>query len=183
MKSLIGLLMVILLFLISCQPADVEDANITITNTMEPSAPEAEEQDAGPVEQDEPADDADDQGETDDGENGQDDADEEVGEDSEEQDSEEPFEIIQIENLKFKPDEMTIEAGTRVRWIHKDMYQDNDKIVHQIGIYKRGEPFYERSDRMFYDDSFEYIFEEPGEYWYVDIVFIDRMRGEITVEQ
>lgn len=93
------------------------------------------------------------------------------------------YEIIEIEDLKFKPDEITIGKGTAIKWIHNDLYADSKTIKHIIRVYEPGEVFNLISQPLFFGDSFEYTFTEPGEYYYISIVYASRgVRGSITVE-
>src|SRR3989344_7215366 len=90
---------------------------------------------------------------------------------------EEDTKTIVIEDLKFKPTKITIPIGTTVVWEHTDRHLDRDDIVHIVMVY----PIAERSDRMFYGDKFNVTFDKPGEYYFIDIVFKESMRGDITV--
>ena len=97
---------------------------------------------------------------------------------SAEPEEEDNTKTIIIEDVKFKPDDITIPAGTKVIWKHEDDFLDKENIIHMIMVY----PIGKRSDRMFYGDTFNVTFDEPGEYDYIDIIFKERMRGKITVE-
>lgn len=81
--------------------------------------------------------------------------------------------IIKIENKKFVPSEITIDAGTTVVWQNLD----KDAAVHFIVV----RPIALRSGRMTYGDSYEHIFDEPGEYKFIDSIFPDTMIGTLTV--
>ena len=91
---------------------------------------------------------------------------------------------IKIEDIKFKPAEITIESGYTVIWEHNDEYGGSDKIIHQLTIYPPiGSGLKNvRSPRLFLGDTFNHTFEEPGEYWYIDLIFKQNMKGYITVE-
>jgi len=92
-------------------------------------------------------------------------------------------EIIEIEDLQFKPKEMTIDIGTTIKWIHNDKFADNDKIKHIIRVYRVGESFDLQSEPLFFGDSFEYTFDEPGTYRYISIVYAARgTEGNLIVE-
>lgn len=91
---------------------------------------------------------------------------------------EEKVKVIQIKDMKFIPEELTISAGTRVIWKHNDRNDVRD-IVHVIRIYPLGV----KSDRLHYGDEFEYTFTEPKKYWYIDIIYKESMKkGVIIVE-
>src|SRR3989344_4020034 len=92
------------------------------------------------------------------------------------------LEIIEIKDVKFNPNSIIISAGTTVKWIHNDRFGNNENIIHQVGLYKKGELFNVRSNSLKYGESFNYTFNETGEYWYIDVVFVEKMRGDITVE-
>jgi len=91
---------------------------------------------------------------------------------------------ISIEDIRFKPSDITIEKDYTVVWEHEDTYQGNEKIIHQITIYPplNSKVNTIRSPRLFLGDSFNYTFTESGEYWYIDLIFKQHMRGYITVE-
>ncbi|MFH1642367.1 MAG: plastocyanin/azurin family copper-binding protein [Nanoarchaeota archaeon] len=91
-------------------------------------------------------------------------------------------EIVIIDDLKFKPQQITVDKGTTVKWVHNDQYANNQNIIHQIGLYKHGTILNARSGRLSFGDIYNYTFIESGEYYYIDIVFKDKMRGYITVE-
>lgn len=89
--------------------------------------------------------------------------------------------VIEIDDLKFIPNKLNISQGTTVVWEHKDEYAGNDHLVHTLMVYPpEGAGF--QSPRMLLGDTFNYTFTEPGEYWYISIVFKNRMRGYITVD-
>lgn len=85
---------------------------------------------------------------------------------------------IIIEDIKFKPDKITIPAGTTVIWKHQDKYLGNENIMHIVMVY----PIAKRSEKMAYGGMFNVTFDEPGKYYYIDIIFKENMRGDIIVE-
>jgi len=133
-------------------------------------------------------DDADEEDETndtteDDDESGDNESDDEVIEEIDIDDESGSAEIIEIEDLQFKPEDMTIDVGTKIKWVHNDKFADSDKIKHIIRVYKVGEAFDLQSDALFYGDSFEYTFDEPGTYRYISIVYAARgAEGNLVVE-
>ena len=103
--------------------------------------------------------------------------------DSTDDEAEGNSEFIEMEDLKFKPATMTVQKGTTVRWIHNDRYNNDDQIVHQVALYRKlDSSFYVRSGRMMFGDRFNYTFTESGDYWYMDIIFKDKMRADIHVD-
>jgi len=110
--------------------------------------------------------------------------DEEEEESSDESEDSEDVQVIKIEDLKFVPNDVTIKAGTKVRWVHDDLYAGNEKIKHIVRVYpKQGQTLKDTiSKGLFYGDTFEIIFEEPGDYYYIDVVYSTQMRGDIVVE-
>jgi len=85
--------------------------------------------------------------------------------------------LINIENLKFVPDSLTMDKGETVTWLHKDKYVDNMK--HMVRIYPGGAA----SPTMFYGESFSYTFDEPGEYTIVDVIYAKKnVKMDIIVE-
>lgn len=85
--------------------------------------------------------------------------------------------VINIENLEFKPETLTIKKGETVTWVHKDKYLDNMK--HMVRIYPGGDA----SPIMFYDDFFSHTFDEEGEYTIIDVIYTKKnVKGKIIVE-
>lgn len=86
-------------------------------------------------------------------------------------------EVINIENLKFDPQTLTIKKGETVTWVHKDKYVDYMK--HMVRIYPGGAV----SPMMFYDDVFSHTFDEAGEYTIIDVIYTKKnVKGKIIVE-
>lgn len=102
-------------------------------------------------------------------------ADEELEEETE---PEEKIAVIEIKDKKFIPDKLTVDKGTTVRWEHNDRYREKEGIIHMIRIY----PIGARSERLEYGDSYNYTFTEANNYWYLDIIFKENMKGYITVK-
>jgi plastocyanin len=63
---------------------------------------------------------------------------------------------IQIKDNKFIPNEIVIEKGERVSWINYD--GSFHAIVSKDNLFE--------SKKLFYEQSFSYIFKEKGEYEY-----------------
>ncbi|MBS3097462.1 cupredoxin domain-containing protein [Candidatus Woesearchaeota archaeon] len=84
---------------------------------------------------------------------------------------------VEMKNLKFDPAEVTVKKGTTVIWQHNDQYNDRSDIKHLISA------FYGkfRSPTLYYGDSYNFTFNEAGEFGYIDIVYKETMRGKITV--
>ena len=78
---------------------------------------------------------------------------------------------IEIDHLTLSQKDVTIERGTTVRWENKE----NNK--HKLTIYGLVQ-----SPILYQGDSFEYTFEEEGEYIYICAIFKKQIQGTITVE-
>jgi len=85
---------------------------------------------------------------------------------------------IIIQDLNFKPNKITIPIGTTVIWKHQDQNPGNENIVHMVMVY----PTAKKSQRMLYGDTFDVIFDKPGRYYFIDVIFKETMRGDIVVE-
>lgn len=85
--------------------------------------------------------------------------------------------VINIENLEFNPETLTIKKGEAVTWVHKDKYIKNMK--HMVRIYPGGDA----SSIMLYGDVFSYTFDEAGEYTIIDVIYTKKnVKGKIIVE-
>ena len=97
-----------------------------------------------------------------------------------------PQEIVIMKDISFKPKTITVETGTNILWIHNDKYGSYENLVHIIRIYPKN-PSSDfksvQSQRMLYDDRFNLTFDIPGEYYAMDIVFKDSMKGTIIVTE
>ena len=92
------------------------------------------------------------------------------------------MEIVKMEDVRLMPKDLNITAGTTVQWVHNDLYNENKNIIHQVAIYNNNvASFYVRSNNLRFGDSFNYTFTEPGNYWFIDIIFRDRMKGTVIV--
>jgi len=172
MKYIQTILLAISLVLIIGCSATVEDDSITVTDVDDVENTTTEVEDTT-TEEEEDVEDTDDTTEEDDSDS--------IVEAIE--DNSESVEVIEIEDLKFKPKTMTIDAGTKVKWVHNDKFADSDVIKHIIRLYKVGETLNVQSDGLFYGDTFEYVFDEPGTYRYISIVYAPRgAEGDIIVE-
>ena len=86
--------------------------------------------------------------------------------------------IIEMKNIKFSPKSITISAGDTITWKHVDKHNGRDDIKHKVTIHRVG-----LSPILYYGDSWNYTFTEPGEYSFVDAIWITTMGdGRITVE-
>lgn len=65
---------------------------------------------------------------------------------------------VRIENYKFIPPELTVKAGTTVRWINAEK-----RTSHSI-LWLGAQPA--ESDRPFPGDTYERRFDKPGTYAY-----------------
>lgn len=80
------------------------------------------------------------------------------------------IEEIRIKNLEFMPREVTVKAGTRVRWINEDMVAHN--VYNQVELASGDIPP---------GGQYEMIFTEKGEYGYICSIH-PSMSGRIIVE-
>ena len=94
------------------------------------------------------------------------------------------FEVKLTEDLTMVPDELNIQKGTTVKWIHNA----NKNMYHQLVLYSADirdiptpDDIIARSGNFKFGESWEYDFEEAGEYKVRDI-YAGTMRGEITAE-
>jgi len=193
MKQIITILIVLcLVMLVSCK--QTEDPNVIITEAGETTEDAVTGEDA--TDEVTIEDDAEDTGLDDDSEETELEDDETDEEDVDETDTEdedetalepsENQEIITISDITFKPKEMTIEPGTNILWIHNDKYNNQDSIVHVVRIYpmEPGMKFKSvQSERMSYGDKFNVTLDEPGKYYFIDIIFKNQMKGYITVTE
>lgn len=65
---------------------------------------------------------------------------------------------VEIIKFKFTPQEVTIKAGDKVRWINKEKRQ-----YHSVWFEALGEP---EPDYLFPDESYEREFKEKGDFPY-----------------
>lgn len=72
--------------------------------------------------------------------------------------SDEKTVTVDIFEFKFIPQEITVKAGTTVRWINKEKRQ-----YHSVWFEKLGEP---EPDYLFPDDSYERRFDKAGKFPY-----------------
>jgi len=84
-----------------------------------------------------------------------------------------PVAVVEIKGLKFVPAELTITAGTSVKWVNRDPFDhDVTSGVSINGREMRGMkqtrfPDHKFSSGLFGENkSFSFIFDEPGEYKY-----------------
>lgn len=79
---------------------------------------------------------------------------------------------VSIVNFEFEPADLTVAAGTTVRWAN------DDDAIHSVK--GDGDLEYESAD-LSQDDTFEQTFDEPGEQPYVCGKH-SYMKGTVTVE-
>lgn len=65
---------------------------------------------------------------------------------------------VGIRDYRFSPAELTIKAGTTVRWINQEKRASHS-------VFFTGPAGFE-SDRLFPDESFQRTFDQPGDYPY-----------------
>jgi len=80
--------------------------------------------------------------------------------------------IIEIDRLKLSQKYVTIEKGTTIVWENKE------KNKHKLTLYGLVQ-----SPILYQGDSFNYTFNEVGEYVYVCAIFKRQIRGTINVEE
>jgi len=98
----------------------------------------------------------------------------ETEEETEEINATEPEEnvlTIEIDHLTLSQKDVTIEKGTTIVWENKESNK------HKITIYGLVQ-----SPILQQGDSFEYTFEDEGEYFYICAIFKKQIQGTITVE-
>jgi len=76
---------------------------------------------------------------------------------------------ITIKNAAFRPKKLTIKNGTRVTWVNMDSY------THRIS----GNGF--ESENLTTGQSFSFVFERPGIYYYASVFYPQMQSGEIQV--
>jgi len=141
-RAVIAGLMVALLVLAACAPADV---GTTEMPTEPPTEPPAEEPTEAPTEQPtEPP---------------------TGGEEVE----------VQMVDVAFEPEEVTVTAGTTVTWINEDAVQ------HTVTAGTRGDPTGMFDETVAGGGSFSFTFEEPGTYEYF-CGFHPGMSGVVIVQ-
>ncbi len=79
---------------------------------------------------------------------------------------------VAIEDFEFGPEELTVEAGTTVRWTNED------DATHSVQG-DEGEEF--ESDDLAQGDTFQHRYAEAGEYAY-DCGIHSYMKGTVVVE-
>ena len=85
--------------------------------------------------------------------------------------------VIIVKNLYFIPSELTIKKGETVVWIHEDNYKGYDNLKHKISIDNAGS-----NPIMKYGDTYQYTFNKPGTFVFVDPIY-ESTRGKIIVEE
>lgn len=80
--------------------------------------------------------------------------------------------IVEIKDVKFYPEELTINTGDTIVWVNKE---DAPHLV-----YEPHNLF--RSPKLVLGDSFSFTFTQAGEYIYSDSIFAKTMRGKIIVK-
>jgi plastocyanin len=90
----------------------------------------------------------------------------------EEELEEEPETVtVEIVRLRFEPQTITIKKGTKVVWVNK--WTNVYRIVFHYGLFM--------SDRLKPGDTAEFVFNEPGEYEYLDA--ISKGKGKVIVAE
>jgi len=79
---------------------------------------------------------------------------------------------VAIDNFTFKPQQLTVKAGTKVTWTNRD------DIPHGIASANNA---FGRSKALDTDDSYSFIFAAPGTYQYFCYLH-PHMTGTIVVE-
>ena len=76
---------------------------------------------------------------------------------------------------RFCPPNVTVKAGTTLRWINVDK-----RTSHSVWLKEAGEP---ESDRMFNSETYEFQFIKPGKYPYIcgPHGVEEKMVGHVTV--
>jgi plastocyanin len=79
---------------------------------------------------------------------------------------------VVMENVAFRPDELTVSAGTTVTWTNQDLVAHTTTSDDDLWD----------SERMGQGDSFSFTFEEPGTYTYICSIHPTQMQGTVSVE-
>lgn len=79
---------------------------------------------------------------------------------------------VVMENVAFRPDEITVTAGSAVTWTNQDLIAHTTTSDDNLWD----------SDPMGQGESFTFTFEEPGTYTYICIIHPTQMHGTVTVE-
>jgi plastocyanin len=66
--------------------------------------------------------------------------------------------VVTIKNYGFPPQNLTVTAGTTIRWINREKRQ-----YHSVWFKELGEP---KPDYFFPGESYERVFKKPGTYHY-----------------
>jgi plastocyanin len=84
--------------------------------------------------------------------------------------------IVKVYKYNFCPVNMTVKAGTRVRWINLDKRTSHSVWMKQAGV--------EESERFFPDEMWEFTFDKSGDYPYLCGPHWEQqnMRGYVKVE-
>ena len=78
-----------------------------------------------------------------------------------------------LSNVKYDPKELDISVGTTVYWVNKDEGRNYQ-------VFDKSSPRLFHSPQLKQGESFNYTFEEPGEYQFNDAIFTF-MSGKIIV--
>jgi plastocyanin len=89
-----------------------------------------------------------------------------------------PVHIIEIKNFKFEPRTIEIKKGETVKWVNLDIVGDNHVRTHMI---KQAYTFI--SPRLDLNETFEYTYDEVGEFKYIDGIFSTAMNGKVIVTE
>jgi len=84
--------------------------------------------------------------------------------------------IVKVYKYNFCPVNMTVKAGTRVRWINLDKRTSHSVWMKQAGVAE--------SERFFPDEMWEFTFDKSGDYPYLCGPHWEQqnMRGFVKVE-
>jgi len=84
--------------------------------------------------------------------------------------------IVKVYKYNFCPVNMTVKAGTRVRWINLDKRTSHSVWMKQAGI--------DESERFFPEEMWEFTFDKSGDYPYLCGPHWEQqnMRGYVKVE-
>lgn len=92
--------------------------------------------------------------------------------------------VVMIKDFKFLPKEVTIRKGMTVTWKNEDYYKDSIRIHKIMPRRKYEETPGWQSEQIPQGGSYSYIFNQTGEFEYVDAVFLKTKgtEGKIIVK-
>jgi plastocyanin len=91
--------------------------------------------------------------------------------------SQDSIAFVEISDMEFIPDEITIGVNTTVVWINNDWtgyYGRVHMVVSSTNEF--------RSPHLLYNETFSYLFTEPGNYKYIDPIYRSYAFGGVIIK-